>query len=333
MQSETYESPEILDTTKAAAADDLPDEPADADSKDAEGENSATDALKIYLKDVYRSRLLSAEEERELARRVAQNDPVARERMIHSNLRLVVRLAKRYLHRGLPLLDLIEEGNVGLIKAVDRFDVEKGFRFSTYGTYWIRQSIERALVNFTRTIRLPVHISDEISTVVRADRDLRSTLNREPTREEIARLTGFDPDHVEDLLRLNEKTYSIEHPMGEDEDLQLVDVLKDEGATRHVERTEEIQEFSKINGWIQELSEQEQIILKLRFGLEDLDKQTLETVGKKFGVTRERIRQLEKGSLKKLKKRKQQVVDLLTEEEELPGPGEPSSAIPPEPSW
>jgi RNA polymerase primary sigma factor len=274
-------------------------------------ESHSDDAIKLYLKEIQKSKLLTAEEERELARGIAQGDMKARDRMIESNLRLVVKIAKRYMNRGLPFLDLIEEGNMGLIKAVERFKLSKECRFSTYATWWIRQSIERALVNQSRTIRLPVHVSDDINKFIKISRELVHQYNREPQVEEVAGAMGVEPHYIRRLMVLVKKTYSIEHPMGENRDYSLIDTIEDTNADNPAVLIEDLNKFDHVSRWFATLSENEREILALRFGLEDREPQTLDTIGRRFGVTRERIRQIEAKSLDKLRK--------IMEEEEAAG--------------
>jgi len=271
--------------------------------KDEQDETGHTDdAIKLYLKEIQKTTLLTAENERELAAKIAEGDEKARNKMIESNLRLVVKISKRYMNRGLPFLDLIEEGNMGLIKAVERFKVSKGCRFSTYATWWIRQSIERGLVNQSRTIRLPVHVSDDINKILKTGRILLRELNREPTAEEIAEAMDTKADHVNRLLVLIKKTYSIEHPIGDSNDFNLMDTIEDSKATDPRSLIEDLNRYDCVNEWLETLSENERRILELRFGLNDCEPQTLDTIGKLFGVTRERIRQIESKSLQKLRK-------------------------------
>ena len=260
------------------------------------------DAIKLYLKEIQKSNLLTAEDERELAVKIGKGDEAARARMIESNLRLVVKIAKRYMNRGLPFLDLIEEGNMGLIKAVERFQISKECRFSTYATWWIRQSIERALVNQSRTIRLPVHVSDDINKYLKITRELVRDLNREPNPEEVAAVMEVDPAYIRRLMVLVKKTYSIEHPMGENNDYSLIDTIEDANSVDPENLIEELNKFAHVSGWLSSLAENEQEILALRFGLNDREPQTLDTIGQQFGVTRERIRQIEAKSLEKLRK-------------------------------
>jgi RNA polymerase sigma factor (sigma-70 family) len=267
----------------------------------AEYEPHSVDAIKLYLKDIQKTTLLTAEQERALARRIEQGDMAARDKMIESNLRLVVKIAKRYMNRGLPFLDLIEEGNLGLIKAVERFKLSKECRFSTYATWWIRQSIERALVNQSRTIRLPVHISDEINKLIKITRELVNGLNREPQVKEVAEAMDVEPAYVRRLMVLLKKTYSIEHPMGENSDYSLIDTIEDSSAINPLELTEQLNKYRVVSDLIDGLNDNEKEILALRFGLNDREPQTLDTIGRQFGVTRERIRQIESKSLEKLR--------------------------------
>ena len=259
------------------------------------------DAIKIYLRDIQRTPLLSATAERELACNVEKGDEAARKKMIESNLRLVVKIAKRYLNRGLPFLDLIEEGNLGLIKSVERFNVDKECRFSTYATWWIRQSIERALINQSRTIRLPVHISDDIGRMIRITRRLSHELNREPAIEEIADTMKTKIQHVRHLMTLLRHTSSIESPIGGDSDFALIDTIEDLSIVAPSVLLENINIYELISSHFTKLTEHEQNILTLRFGLNDQEPQTLDIIGHKFGVTRERIRQIEAKSLEKLR--------------------------------
>ena len=260
------------------------------------------DAIKLYLKEIQKSTLLTAEEERELAGLIAKGDEAARARMIESNLRLVVKFAKRYMNRGLPFLDLIEEGNMGLIKAVEKFKVSKGCRFSTYATWWVRQSIERALVNQSRTIRLPVHVADDINKFVKVSRELVQRLKRDPSLEEISEVMGVDVTYVRRMMILLKKTYSIEHPMGDNNDYSLIDTIEDKNQVDPGSMIEDLDRFAHVLEWMDDLTETEREILALRFGLDDREPQTLDTIGQKFGVTRERIRQIEAKSLAKLRK-------------------------------
>jgi len=268
----------------------------------AADEQATADAIKLYLKEIQKSNLLTAEDERELAGLIAQGDSAARERMIESNLRLVVKIAKRYMNRGLPFLDLIEEGNMGLIKAVEKFKVSKGCRFSTYATWWIRQSIERSIVNQSRTIRLPVHVADDINKLVKINRELVQRLKREPNVDEVAAAMGADASYVRRMMLLVKKTYSIEHPLGEGDGYSLIDTIEDTKVVDPESKIEDLDRFNHVQEWMGDLNENEREILALRFGLDDREPQTLDTIGKQFGVTRERIRQIEAKSLAKLRK-------------------------------
>lgn len=259
------------------------------------------DPVKIYLRDIQRTPLLNAEAEKELARQIEQGDKAARNKMIEANLRLVVKIAKRYLNRGLPFLDLIEEGNLGLMKAVERFSLEKECRFSTYATWWIRQSIERALVNQSRTIRLPVHVSDDISRMLKVSRQLSQELHREPSVQELADAMQIKPLHIRKLMILLRRTCSMDVPIGEGNDFFLVDTIEDANTVSPSELLENIDRYELIAEHFDQLSENERTILGLRFGLDDRDPQTLDTIGQSFGVTRERIRQIEAKALEKLK--------------------------------
>lgn len=274
-----------------------------ADQADyAEEPEHSVDAIKLYLREIQKGTLLTAQDERDLAAEIAQGNMAARDRMIESNLRLVVKLAKRYMNRGLPFLDLIEEGNLGLIKAVERFKVSKGCRFSTYATWWIRQSIERALVNQSRTIRLPVHVADNINRLAKVNREMTKNLKREPTHAELAESLGCDEKAVRRMQVLVKKTYSIEHPLGENSDYSLIDTLADKSASDPEETIQDLDRFHQVMGWMDALTDAEREILALRFGLDDKEPQTLDTIGQKFGVTRERIRQIEAKGLSKLRK-------------------------------
>lgn len=302
------------DIAEDEAEDDKEDE-----KQDADWDTHSDDAIKVYLKDIQKTTLLTAEDERELARRISQGDDAARNRMIESNLRLVVKIAKRYMNRGLPFLDLIEEGNMGLIKAVERFKLSKECRFSTYATWWIRQSIERALVNQSRTIRLPVHVSDDINKFIKISRELVHKFNREPQIKEIAEAMGVEPAYIRRLMVLVKKTYSIEHPMGENNDYSLIDTIEDPSGVDPSTLIEDLNKYGYVNEWLGTLSESEREILTLRFGLDDREPQTLDTIGRRFGVTRERIRQIEAKSLEKLRK--------IREEMEAPGSGPVDPAV------
>jgi len=260
------------------------------------------DAMNMYLREIQKTKLLTAKEEKELARRMELGDKAARDRMITSNLRLVVSIAKRYINRGLPFLDLIEEGNIGLIKAVGRFEVSRGFRFSTYATWWIRQTIERSLMNQAHTIRLPVHVAEEVRRMNKASLAFYKRMNREPTLMELADSLDVDVDHVRKLRTLTRKTFSLDQPMGESGDFFLSDTIEDTSVISPPDRIEGVDSYQLVADLMENFTDCEKKILTLRFGLNDHEPQTLETIGRSFGVTRERIRQIEYNSLKKLRK-------------------------------
>lgn len=259
------------------------------------------EAIKLYLAEIRKHGLLDAVQEKELALKISRGDRDARDTMIVSNLRLVVKIAKRYKNRGLPFLDLIEEGNIGLIKAVERFKLSKECRFSTYATWWIRQSIERALINQARTIRLPVHVSDEINRLFRESRVLERKFNREPTTKEVADALGITVQRLRELMVIIKKTFSLEQPMGERGDFFLTDTIQDTSTVPPTELIENLSEYETVTTLFANLSESERKILALRFGLDDKAPQTLDAIGQSFGVTRERIRQIEVKALNKLR--------------------------------
>jgi RNA polymerase primary sigma factor len=277
-------------------------EEANEEEKAVFSEGHYDEAIKHYLREIQKTKLLTAEEERELAVRIDLGDKAARNRMIESNLRLVVKIAKRYVNRGLPFLDLIEEGNIGLIKAVEKFQIAKECRFSTYATWWIRQSIERALINMSRTIRLPVHVSDDLNRMLRVTAGLTRKLNREPTIFEIASEMNIETAYIRRLMVLRKKTYSIDKPMGENQDYFLSDTIEDSSAPPPDMLLEEVNNFEAVSKWLESLTASERKIIRMRFGLEDTDPRTLDSIGNIFGVTRERIRQIEAKALEKLRK-------------------------------
>lgn len=267
---------------------------------------NTSENLAIYLKEIRKVPLLSAEREREVAVRVQEGDKKAVDTMISSNLRLVVKIAKKYVNRGLPFLDIIEEGNIGLIKAVYKFDPSKGYRFSTYATWWIRQCIERAIVNQSRVVRLPVHISDEINKMLKTSRELVLALNREPTVEEVAREMKTTPRHVTKLSILIKRTASLDNSMDQessaDFNYSLQDILEDTSLNPPSYDIDMKDRKLEIGRWLDTLNDTEKSIIAMRFGLEKDDTMTLESIGKVFGVTRERIRQIEKAAIDKLRK-------------------------------
>ena len=269
--------------------------------KQLSSEESSTDSVRMYLKEIGRVSLLTRDEEVSLAKSIEKGDEIAKRKLAEANLRLVVSVAKKYSGRGLSLLDLIQEGNLGLMKAVLKFDYKKGFKFSTYATWWIRQAITRAIADQARTIRIPVHMIETINKLIRTQRQLVQDLGREPLPEEIASEMGISPEKVEHIIKISQETVSLEAPVGEEEDSRLGDFIEDKIS----ESPEEVATHQLLKGHIQEvlefLSPREQKILKMRFGLESGRTHTLEEVGKEFGVTRERIRQIEAKSLQKLK--------------------------------
>ncbi|HVA55044.1 MAG TPA: RNA polymerase sigma factor RpoS [Gammaproteobacteria bacterium] len=259
------------------------------------------DATRMYLSEIGYSALLTAEEEVYYSRRALKGDEVSRRRMIESNLRLVVKIARKYINRGLPLLDLIEEGNLGLIHAVKKFDPERGFRFSTYATWWIRQTIERAIMNQTRTIRLPIHIIKELNLYLRAGRKLSQTLDRAPSPEEIAELLDKPIEDVKRLLGLNERVTSMETPIGKDGDRMLLDAIPDENNTDPSMILHDTDLQAIVERWLGRLNEKQREVVERRFGLNGHDKGTLEDVGIAIGVTRERVRQIQMDAMKRLR--------------------------------
>ena len=259
------------------------------------------DPVRMYLKEIGRISLLSSTEEMEISQRVAEGDEEAKRILAESNLRLVVSIAKRYVGRGLLFLDLIQEGNIGLMKAVEKFDYDKGYKFSTYATWWIRQAITRALADQARTIRVPVHMVETINKMSRVQRQLTLELNREPSEEEIAKKMGVGVEKVREVLKISQEPVSLETPIGEEEDSHLGDFLKDESSLSPEEYTENEILKEEIKEVLMSLQAREQEVLELRFGLIDGTCHTLEEVGKKFNVTRERIRQIEAKALRKLR--------------------------------
>ncbi|MFM2479606.1 RNA polymerase sigma factor RpoS [Celerinatantimonas sp. MCCC 1A17872] len=259
------------------------------------------DATQMYLGEIGYSPLLSAEEEVLFARRALRGDEASRQRMIESNLRLVVKIARRYNNRGLALLDLIEEGNLGLIRAVEKFDPERGFRFSTYATWWIRQTIERAIMNQTRTIRLPIHIVKELNVYLRTARELAQELDHEPTADEIAERLDKPVDDVSKMLRLNERIGSIDSPISGENDKVLLDIVADENAYGPEDTTQDDDMKSSIVRWLEELNSKQREVLSRRFGLLGYEPSTLEDVGKEIGLTRERVRQIQVEALRRLR--------------------------------
>jgi RNA polymerase nonessential primary-like sigma factor len=259
------------------------------------------DATRLYLNEIGFSPLLSAEEEVHFSRLAQRGNQEARQRMIESNLRLVVKISRRYMNRGLPLLDLIEEGNLGLIRAVEKFDPERGFRFSTYATWWIRQTIERGLMNQTRTIRLPIHIIKEINLYLRAARQLAQRLDHEPTPDEVARHLDRPIEEVKRMLGLNERVTSVDVPIGKDADRVLLDAIPDESLIDPATLLQDEDIVAHIDQWLDQLTPKQREVVERRFGLHNYESATLEQVGSEIGVTRERVRQIQMDALRRLR--------------------------------
>ena len=259
------------------------------------------DPVRMYLKEIGRVPLLSADEEIELAKRIEQGDEEAKRRLAEANLRLVVSIAKRYVGRGMLFLDLIQEGNMGLIKAVEKFDYQKGYKFSTYATWWIRQAITRAIADQARTIRIPVHMVETINKLIRISRQLLQELGREPTAEEIAQEMDMSPEKVREIQKIAQEPVSLETPIGEEDDSHLGDFIEDQEALAPADAAAYELLKEQLEDVLDTLTEREENVLRLRFGLDDGRTRTLEEVGKVFGVTRERIRQIEAKALRKLR--------------------------------
>ena len=279
------------------------------------GSNSAkvNDPVRMYLKEIGVVPLLSNEEEKELAITVENGDLEAKQRLAEANLRLVVSIAKRYVGRGMQFLDLIQEGNMGLMKAVDKFDYSKGFKFSTYATWWIRQAITRAIADQARTIRIPVHMVETINKLVREQRNLLQELGQDPTPEQIAERMDMTPDKVREILKIAQEPVSLETPIGEEDDSHLGDFIEDEVIENPVDYTTRVVLREQLDEVLDTLTDREENVLRLRFGLDDGKMRTLEDVGKVFNVTRERIRQIEAKALRKLRhpSRSKQLKDFI----------------------
>lgn len=277
------------------------DEPIKA-SKLRDASRKEMDATRLYLKEIEHSELLTADEEKHYTRLAQKGCEKSRAKMIECNLRLVVKIARRYMNRGLALLDLIEEGNLGLIHSVEKFDPERGFRFSTYATWWIRQTIERGLMNQTRTIRLPIHVVKEMNVYIKAERRLQQSLDREPTLEDIAALTERPLADVKRLLSLRDRVTSVDVAIGKDGERPLLDIIPDENNTDPSDILQDENVNARIDEWLQKLETKQREVLVRRFGLHGHEKSTLEEVGQELGVTRERVRQIQMEALKRLRR-------------------------------
>ena len=284
-----------------ATADD-DDEEVEIDPNDTRYlDEVADDSVRLYLREIGKIPLLSADEELELAQRVVAGDKKAKDKMAEANMRLVVSIAKRYSGRGLDFLDLIQEGNTGLLRAVEKFDPDKGFKFSTYATWWIRQAITRAIADQARTIRIPVHMVETINKLVREQRNLLQELGQDPTPEQIAERMDMTPDKVREILKIAQEPVSLETPIGEEDDSHLGDFIEDEVIENPVDYTTRVVLREQLDEVLDTLTDREENVLRLRFGLDDGKMRTLEDVGKVFNVTRERIRQIEAKALRKLR--------------------------------
>ena len=291
---------DLDDLDESIVKDDTPMEIEEIDLSLPKG-ISIDDPVRMYLKEIGKIPLLKPHEEVELARRMHEGDELAKQRLVEANLRLVVSIAKRYVGRGMLFLDLIQEGNLGLIKAVEKFDYVKGFKFSTYATWWIRQAITRAIADHARTIRIPVHMVETINKLIRVSRQLLQELGRDPKPEEIAKEMDMTEDKVREIMKIAQDPVSLETPIGEEEDSHLGDFIPDDDAPAPAEAAAYSLLKEQIEDVLGSLNEREQKVLKLRFGLEDGRARTLEEVGKEFDVTRERIRQIEAKALRKLR--------------------------------
>ncbi|PJE79796.1 RNA polymerase sigma factor RpoS [invertebrate metagenome] len=291
----------VTESDESAAEVKPSEAPVKTGRREDDGFYKTVDATQLYLNEIGFSPLLTPEEEVHFARLARKGVTAGRRRMIESNLRLVVKISRRYVNRGLALLDLIEEGNLGLIRAVEKFDPERGFRFSTYATWWIRQTIERAIMNQTRTIRLPIHVVKELNVYLRAARELTQKLDHDPTPEEIAMLLDKPVDDVKRMLRLNERVSSVDTPLGPDSDKSVLDTISDERDADPAELLQGLDLNDSLDRWLGELSEKQREVVARRFGLRGYETSTLEEVGREIGLTRERVRQIQVEALKRLR--------------------------------
>jgi RNA polymerase primary sigma factor len=297
---------EIADAKEAVEWEEVPEvEPEAVVESDDYVKDIADDSVRLYLREIGRVPLLTAAEEVELAKRIEKGDKAAKDKMVEANLRLVVSIAKKYIGRGLDLLDLIQEGSSGLLRAVEKFDYTKGFKFSTYATWWIRQAITRAIADQARTIRIPVHMVETINKLIRTQRRLVQELGREPLPEEIAAEMEMDVEKVNHIIKIKQDIVSLEAPVGEEDDSKLGDFIEDEDSVSPEEAATYQLLKEHVNNVLALLTPREQKILRMRFGLEDGRSHTLEEVGQEFGVTRERIRQIEAKALAKLRKHRE----------------------------
>ncbi len=308
MEIEPDQFDKVLDTLESMGISVVSDEDGTASSEPEEDLDisvpegvSIDDPVRMYLKEIGKVPLLTPEEEIEIAKRMEQGDEAARQKLAEANLRLVVSIAKRYVGRGMLFLDLIQEGNLGLIKAVEKFDYRKGYKFSTYATWWIRQAITRAIADQARTIRIPVHMVETINKLIRVSRQLLQEYGREPTPEEIAREMDVPVDKVREIIKIAQEPVSLETPIGEEEDSHLGDFIPDDDAPAPADAASFMLMKEQLMGVLDTLTQREEKVLRLRFGLDDGRQRTLEEVGREFNVTRERIRQIEAKALRKLR--------------------------------
>ncbi|MFK8041364.1 RNA polymerase sigma factor RpoS [Congregibacter sp.] len=296
------ESEQAESDSKASSPSGLKSGSGKTDSGDADTHQITLDPTQLYLNEIGFVPLLTADEEKYYARLTQKGDEAARKRMIESNLRLVVKISRRYLHRGMSLLDLIEEGNLGLMRAVEKFDPERGFRFSTYATWWIRQTIERGIMNQARTIRLPIHVVKDLNGCLRAARELTQQLDHEPTTQEIASRTHKSPKEVSRLMGLNERVSSMDAPLGPESDSSVVETIADDHGCDPSEQLQNDDVHDSVADWLNELSDKQREVVMRRFGLLGHESSTLEEVGQEIGLTRERVRQIQVEALKRLRR-------------------------------